>query len=65
MDKSNTGDLTPFSKATEVYPLSSHTYSANLVDSFCIGTGKLGCSLSCHGPSRIPNRHPQFPTAAM
>ena len=46
MDRGNMGDLTPFSKATEVDRLGSHTYSANLIDSFCIGTGKLGFCLS-------------------
>ncbi|KAK3291804.1 thioesterase-like superfamily-domain-containing protein [Chaetomium fimeti] len=38
MGKSNTDGLIHFSKATEIERVGSHTYRANLVDSFCIGT---------------------------
>jgi hypothetical protein len=40
MDIPIAGSLTPFSEATRVERLDSHTYRVNLVDSFCIGTGK-------------------------
>jgi hypothetical protein len=42
MDTQNAGSLTPFSKATRVERLDSHTYRVNLVDSYCIGTGEHG-----------------------
>ncbi|KAL2129557.1 hypothetical protein VTI74DRAFT_7606 [Chaetomium olivicolor] len=32
------GELVPFSQATRVQQLDSHTYRVNLIDSFCIGT---------------------------
>lgn len=34
-------DLVPFSEAIKVVKLDSHTYKANLIDSYCIGAGKF------------------------
>lgn len=39
-DKPST-QIIPFAKATEIKKLDANTYQANLVDSFCIGAGKL------------------------
>lgn len=39
MEVANVGGLVPFTEAIRVQKLSSHAYSVNLVDSFCIGTG--------------------------
>lgn len=45
MGGQDTSNPIPFSQATKVERLDSHTYKANLVDSFCIGTGELTSSL--------------------
>ncbi|KAK4130365.1 hypothetical protein BT67DRAFT_445732 [Trichocladium antarcticum] len=72
MDKPNPGNLVPFSAATEVERLDSHTYKVNLVDSFCIGSVPNGgyvasCLLqaaSLHlrlsGQEDVLNAHFQF-----
>lgn len=41
MGGQGTSNPISFSEATKVERLDSHTYRANLVDSFCIGTGKV------------------------
>lgn len=40
MEERIAGEIVPFSEATKIERLDSHTYRANLVDSFCIGTGR-------------------------
>jgi hypothetical protein len=41
MGEGNTQSIIPFSEATRIERLDSHVYRANLIDSFCIGTGEI------------------------
>ncbi|KAH6623881.1 thioesterase-like superfamily-domain-containing protein [Chaetomium tenue] len=72
MDKAITDGLIPFAKATQVERVASHTYKANLSDTFCIGTvpnggyvascilEAAGLHLAERGQRDVLNAHFQF-----